>query len=133
MNDDFDIVLILDPTLEMNEAVEHDQYGMFAFVHPNSQYNIGQKIASSLRNSDGYGVEVVDYGSDCNVRVTYADSYTGRAVTLNALIKFASSRGDGVVKLSSNKWRTISSWDQAVQYIRTKMSNIRSAASNTSQ
>lgn len=87
--------------------------------------SFGHQVARSLGSNNGYGVEVSDFGAWCVVRVTYNSVPTGRSASKTFLIVFQ-DKSKGIVLSTSNKWRTIDGWSQAVSYISSSMSAVRS-------
>lgn len=123
------ITLIYDPTL--NEDLNAPEVGgMFAKIRPDSDFALGSQIRGNLSSmGKGYSVNVVDYGSDLWIGVTYCNIVTGKQASLNFLIKIADKDGHGIVKTGSTKYRTFSSPSQATSYIRGVASSLASQTS----
>lgn len=96
-----------------------------------SSAGFGQRLQSSLSNlGKGYSAEVTDMGQFIAVRASYHNTVTGKGVNKTYIIVFDHiDKGDGRVMVTSQKWRTISSYDQAASYI---ISSIRNYSGQTS-
>lgn len=96
-----------------------------------SSAGFGQRLQSSLSSlGKGYSAEVSDFGKYVAVRVSYHNTVTGKGVTKTYVVAFEDiNSGDGRVMVTSQKWRTISSYDQAASYI---ISSIRNYSGQTS-
>ncbi len=96
-----------------------------------SSAGFGQRLQSSLSSlGKGYSAEVTDLGQFVAVRVSYHNAVTGKGVNKTYVVVFDDiNKGDGRVMVTSQKWRTISSYDQAASYI---ISSIRNYSGQTS-
>ena len=92
----------------------------------------GQRLQSSLTSlGKGYSAEVSDMGQYIAVRVSYHNVVTGKGVSKTYIIVFDDpDRGDGRVMVTSQKWRSISSYDQAASYISSSIRNYSGQTSN---
>lgn len=91
----------------------------------------GQRLQSQLGNmGKGYSAEVTDFGQYIAVRASYHNAVTGKSICKTYVVAFDHpDKGDGRVMVTSQKWRTISSYDQAASYI---ISSIKSYSGQTS-
>ena len=96
-----------------------------------SSAGFGQRLQGSLSSlGKGYSAEVTDFGQFVAVRASYHNTVTGKCVSKTYVVAFEDiNKGDGRVMVTSQKWRTISSYDQAASYI---ISSIRNYSSQTS-
>lgn len=79
----------------------------------------GRRLQGNLRGGDGYSYEVTDFGQYVSVRAAFHNLATGKSVSKTFVIAFDDVKvGDGKVFATSTKWRTISSLDQAANYIK---------------
>lgn len=85
---------------------------------PNASYSLGGAIRTGLSLGNRYGVEVCDFGCAVSVRVTYSDAYTAKAATATFLVIFDSKKGNGTVRSSARKYRTVGNYQDAISYIR---------------
>lgn len=97
-----------------------------------SSAGFGQRLQNSLSSlGKGYSAEVTDFGQFVSVRVSYHNTVTGKGVTKTYVIVFDDiNSGDGRVMVTSQKWRTISSYDQAASYISSSIRNYSGQTSN---
>jgi hypothetical protein len=95
----------------------------------------GQLMLRDLNNwRNGYSAKVSDFGKWVVVEVTYHDCITGRSASKTFLVVFdGGPKGDdkagGMVLTTANKYRTISGYSQAAQYIKQVSSALESSAS----
>lgn len=96
-----------------------------------SSAGFGQRLQSSLASlGRGYSAEVTDFGQYVSVRASYHNTVTGKTISKTYVVVFDDiNSGDGRVMVTSQKWRSISSFDQAASYIG---SSIRSYSGKTS-
>lgn len=92
----------------------------------------GNRLQSQLANlGKGYSAEVTDMGKCIAVRVSYHNPVTGKGVAKTYVVYFDTpDTGDGRIFVTSTKWRTISSFDQAASYIRSSISSYAGQTSN---
>ena len=74
----------------------------------------------------GYSVKCTDFGTDIVVDISYHDQQTGRTSAKSFLIKMSNKTGEGWIKASAYRYRSINGVDQAISYIRSVASNLRS-------
>lgn len=85
----------------------------------------GRQIARRLNTGD-FKAMVTDFGKVVTVKVTYHNIGTGKEVSKDFAVVFDDrERGSGNVMVSSTRWRSISSPDQAVTYIQSFMASAR--------
>ena len=95
----------------------------------------GRMIHNDLNNwRNGYSAKVSDFGKWVVVEVTHHDYITGRSASKTFLVVFdggpkGTDKGGGMVLTTSNKWRTISGYSQAVSYIKSASGALESATS----
>lgn len=85
---------------------------------PNANYSLGGAIRNGLSLGNRYQVEVCDFGCAVSVRVTYSDAYTAKAATATFLVIMNTKQGDGVIRSSARKYRTVGNYNDAISYIR---------------
>lgn len=95
----------------------------------------GKMMLSDLNGwSSGYSAKVSDFGKWVVVEVTYSNNVTGRTASKIYLVVFdggpkGTSKSDGMVLTTANKWRTISGYGQAVSYIKSSATSLENATS----
>lgn len=83
-----------------------------------SAASFGRRLISGLPQTNGYYSEVLDCGKYVVCKASYVNPATGKGVSKQFVVVFDNPKtGDGNVFCTSTKWRTISSVDQAVNYI----------------
>lgn len=93
-------------------------------------YSFGKIIQTSLNNmSSGYSVETSDFKKWVVVRVSYYNFETSRSASKTFLVVFQHD-GDGIILSTHNRYRTISGANQAVSYIRSACSQLRTSTQN---
>jgi len=88
-------------------------------------FTFGKAVKQGVESND-MSCEVSDFGPWISVRVTASNVATGRTASKTFLIVFQ-HKSRGIVMSTSNKWRTIDGWQQAVSYIRSASSSLRGA------
>lgn len=130
MDKKYDAILVFDEPINeasrikpgMADGSMHGPGGVVDIDDPKLRANdsLGRYIQQSL-TSMGYGFwgEVSDFGKWVVVTVGHHNYITGKTATKTFLIVFNhDKRYTSVVMTSSTKWRTITSYDQAVSYIK---------------
>lgn len=89
----------------------------------------GRLMQSELNNmGSNYSAEVTDFGKWVTVRVGYHSYVTGRASYKTFLVVFK-DKNDGIVLSTSNRWRSISGYAQAVSYIKLASQALKNSTS----
>ena len=139
--DNYDYILVLDNTL--NEATTDPRNYNTKLpsidVNPQGQYigvrdpklmaswAFGKQLQRDLNNiGSGFSCQVFDCGGEVAVTITHCTPDTGRTASKSFIIVFDSKSGNGTIKSSSTRWRTISGIGQAESYIRSVASNLTS-------
>lgn len=79
----------------------------------------GRQLQAFLSGGNGYSYEVTDMGQYVVVRGTYHNLATGKTTSKTFVIVFDDPKtGDGKIFATSTKWRTVSSINQAANYIK---------------
>lgn len=130
MNNKYDAILVFDN--QINEGhrlssgpasgVDHGP-GNYVDIDDPKLYtsnSIGRYLQNAFTNlGQGYWGEVSDFGKWIAVTVGHHNYVTGRTATKTFLIVFnMDKKYSSVVMSTSTKWRTITSPDQAVSYIK---------------
>lgn len=103
------------------------------FMNPYDNFSLGSYIRSGLENlGRGFSTQVFDFGSDIAVHIEYYDIGTCKTAGANFLIKILNKKGEGCVKSSSNRYRTISTIGEAISYISSRGKALASYTSNNS-
>lgn len=107
--------------------------GIFTGLDPNSVMSYGGAILSQLRSSlsKNYSVSVKDFGAQLVVDISYTNVRTCRTASMTYLIVLTSKEGEGFVKSSSIRWRSIGNPNQAVSYILSRKEEIRAKTEST--
>lgn len=144
---EFDTVLVLEqPILEKKDSRlkslrigtatitdTPDYRGQAWFMNPYDNFSLGSYVRSGLESlGRGYSTQVFDFGTDIVVYVEYFDIGTCKTAGAHFLIKILNKDGTGVVKSSSNRYRTISSIGEAVSYISSRGRGLSSYTNNNS-
>lgn len=121
-----------DPRVKMSTKVTNQTLNWPQSFDPNSQFSYGSIVQSQLEGGfgRGYSVKVTDFGTDIFVEVSYSNQQTGRMNGKTFLIKMKNKTGEGWIKASAYRYRTITGIDQAISYIRSVSANLKG---NTSQ
>ena len=138
---DYDYILVLDKPV--NEAITDPR--TFTNRLPSAEYNpngsyigirdpklmaswaFGNQLQRELNNiGSGYSCSVFDCGGEVSVTVTHCTPSTGKSASRSFIIVFDSKSGNGTVKSSSTRWRTISGVSQAASYIKSVASSLSS-------
>lgn len=78
----------------------------------------GRQLQGMLRSGGGYNFEVTDMGQYVACRASYHCVSTGKSISKVFIVAFDNPKlGDGKVFATSTKWRTISTVQQAANYI----------------
>lgn len=89
----------------------------------------GKLMQSELNSlSAGFSAEVTDLGKWVVVRAGYHNYVTGRAAYKTFLVVFK-DKSDGIVLSTSNRWRSISGYSQAVSYIKSAIQTLKNSTS----
>jgi hypothetical protein len=105
----------------MNNSYDWDDPKLYA------SFSFGNAIQSQLNSiGAGFSAQVSDFGKWVVVTVTHSDIITGRSASKTFLVVFKPD-GDGIILNSHNRYRTISGYSEAINYIRSVSSNLRSA------
>lgn len=115
-----------------NAAWKQDAAGIFVGLDPNSPLSYGGAILTQLKSALGrnYSVSVKDFGPQILVDVEYTNVKTCRSASLSFLIVLTSKEGDGFVKSSSIRYRSIGNVNQAVTYILSRKEELKSKTEN---
>ena len=107
--------------------------GIFTGLDSNSVLSYGGSILSQLRSSlsKNYSVSVKDFGAQIVVDISYTNVRTCRTASMTFLVILASKEGEGIVKSSNIRWRSIGNPNQAVTYILSRKEEIRSKTEST--
>lgn len=139
----YDTILYIDPSL-INE--NDDRYSaknpMDTSWKGNTQYvdwddpklwasnAFGRLMQNELNGmGNGFSAEVTDFAKWVVVKVNHHNYITGRTSSKTFLVVFK-QKSDGIVMSTANKWRSISGYSQAVQYIKAAAQSLRSSNSN---
>lgn len=136
MNKKYDAILVLNtPVNEASRIIkgqpsgtEHGP-GNYVDIDDPQLYmtnNIGRYLSNAFTNlGQGYWGEVSDFGKWIVVTAGHHNYATGRTSTKTFLIVFNHDKNySSVVMSSSTKWRTITSPDQAISYIKSYVSQL---------
>jgi hypothetical protein len=99
-----------------------------------AQNAFGRMMLSDLNGwRQGYSAKVSDFGKWVVVEVTYHHHVTGRSASKTFLVVFdggpkGTDKAGGMVLSTANKWRTISGYGQAVNYIKSASTALESGA-----
>lgn len=136
MNNKYDAILVLnEPINEATRIVkgypsgaEHGPGNYVDIDNPQLYMtnNIGRYLSNAFTNlGQGYWGEVSDFGKWIIVTAGHHNYATGRSSTKTFLIVFNHDKNySSVVMSSSTKWRTITSPDQAISYIKSYVSQL---------
>lgn len=94
-------------------------------LDPNYQMSYGNRLRTSLSLGNNYDVDVIDFGMQLVTKVTYHNIGTGQSASQTFLINMINKKGGGFVKSSSARYRSCSSFEQAVNYIRTRVTGLQ--------
>lgn len=133
-----DTILVLDN--QINEGTQADSrigiatdyrseiYSLDKIAGFGSKFEYGDRLKRSVASSLGrdFNVRVSDFGSDVVVYVEYNNYVTSRSAGLSFLIKILNKSGHGVIKTSTVRYRTINDINQAVSYISSRCSSLKS-------
>lgn len=142
---DIDTILYIDPMI--NEADEYnDRYYTDKVADPSykgkgkylnvdvddprlySTMAFGRSMQSELNNmGPEYSGEVTDFGKWVVVKINHHDFVSGRTSSKTFLVVFK-QKGNGIVLSTANKWRSISGYGQAINYIRSACQALRSSS-----
>lgn len=95
----------------------------------------GKMMASELNSwRSGYSAKVSDFGKWVIVEVTNHNHITGRSASKTFLVVFnadvkGADKSTGIVLTTANKYRTISGYGQAVNYIKSISTSLESTTS----
>ena len=93
-------------------------------------WTFGKQLQNNLTNIGyGYAAEVSDFGRYVTCKVSYSNPPTGRTATKTFLVVFDPDGKTGNIFQNSNRYRTFSGISQAVSYIKSSVSGLRSATS----
>jgi len=101
---------------------------------PGTRGTMGGYVRSALSAlGAGYGVQVADFGEVCTINVTYSNAQTGRVTGQNFAIIFRgpNSKYAYTAYSTSAKWRNCNGVDQAVSFIRSKISAMSGTTSSS--
>ena len=105
----------------LTQAAGTQNLGIGWISNPYEQYSLGQYVRNGLSSvGSGISTQVFDFGTDIVVHAEFYDIGTCKTSSANFLIKLSGKDGKGVVKSSSNRYRTINSIGEAVSYISTR-------------
>lgn len=108
-----------------------DTFDIFRGVSPNAQVKAGPIIRTQLSSlGKGYNIECIDFGSDIVIKITYTNIQTGRTSGQSFLLKLSSTKGEGIIKSSEIRYRTVSNLVNAVSYIKTKAGSLKQQTSS---
>lgn len=103
-----------------------DSYGPDIY----SQMAFGNVMQRAINDpSNGITCEVSDFGPWVSVRVTAHNTVSGRSATKVFMVVFQ-AKTKGIVMSTSNKWRTIDGYQQAISYIRSASSALKNNLSS---
>lgn len=87
----------------------------------------GKILQRELNNlGSNYTCQVFDCGGEVSVTVSCCEPSTGRTASKSFIIVFDSKNGNGTIKSSSTRWRSVSGISQVVTYIKSVASNLSS-------
>lgn len=87
------------------------------FMNPYDNFSLGSYVRGGLSLGRGFSTRVFDMGTDIVVHIEYYDIGTCKTASAYFLIKLLNKKGEGCVKASSNRYRTISTIGEAISYI----------------
>lgn len=97
-----------------------------------SAAGFGRRLQNTLGRDPDYWAEVTDCGKYVTVTAGYHSVGAGRSNTKTFIIVFDDPKlGDGKIFVTSTKWRTISSLDQAASYIGSVVRSLANQANQT--
>ena len=143
----FDYVLVVDNSLDESQtdkrvynknlpSVDYNPQGSYIGVRDlklMQSWSFGKMIQRDLSSmGNGYSCRVFDVGGEVAVTVTHTDAVTGRSASKSFIIVFDSKSGNGIIKSSSTRWRSISGIGQAESYIRSVASGLQSFTQSNS-
>lgn len=77
----------------------------------------------------GYSVDVLDCGQHISVTAHYQSPATGKKISQSFIVVLKSPKsGNGTIFMTSTKWRTVSSVQQAASYIRSSIKTLANLA-----
>jgi hypothetical protein len=99
---------------------------------PGTKTTLGGFVRQALSSlGSGYGVQVTDFGEVCTATVTYSNAQTGRCSSQSFAIIFRGKNSKWAYTVYSNsaKWRNCSGVDQAISFMRSKISSLSGTTS----
>lgn len=107
--------------------------GQAWFMNPYDNFSLGSYVRSGLESlGRGFSTQVFDFGSDIMIHIEYYDIGTCKTAGANFLIKILNKKGEGCVKSSSNRYRTITTIGEAISYISSRAKSLSSYTNNNS-
>lgn len=146
----FDYILVLDNLdNSINEAttdprnysrklpsIDINPQGMYVGIRDPklmASWAFGKVLQRDLNSmGSGYSCQVHDCGGEVAVTITHCCTDTGKSASRSFIIVFDSKSGDGVIKSSSTRWRSISGIGQAESYIKSVASSLQSITTSNS-
>lgn len=145
--DNYDYILFVDDTL--NEGItdprNYTKRVPSIDINPQGQYvgvrdpklmaswAFGRTLQRDLNSlGSGFSCQVLDCGGEVAVTITHCTPDTGRSASKSFIIVFDSKSGDGIIKSSSTRWRSISGIGQAESYIRSVANSLASYTNSNS-
>lgn len=101
---------------------------------PGSPGTLGNAVRQALSSlGAGYGVQVADFGEAVTVTVTYSNARTGRCASQSFVLLYRGKNSKNLYTVYANagRWRNCNDYNQAIAFIRSKVSTIPGSA-NTS-
>ena len=139
--EDFDYILLYNPINEdlavdkrnysrKLPSIDYNPRGMYIGVRDPklmTSWNFGKQLQRNLNNlGAGFNCQVFDCGGEVAVTISHNQIDTGRTASKTFIIVFDNKSGDGIIKSSSTRWRTVSGLGQVESYIRSVASNLAS-------
>ena len=90
----------------------------------------GRLMQSELNNmGNGFSAEVTDFAKWVVVKINHHNYITGRTSSKTFLVVFK-QKNNGIVMSTANKWRSISGYSQAIQYIKAAAQSLKNSNDN---
>lgn len=143
----FDYILVVDNSLNEDQtdkrtynknlpSVDYNPQGSYIGIRDlklMQSWSFGKMIQRDLNSmGSGFSCRVFDVGGEVAVTVTHTDVVTGKSASKSFIIVFDSKNGDGIIKSSSTRWRSISGIGQAESYIKSVANGLSSFTQSNS-
>lgn len=138
----YDTILYIEPSINESDERFATNQGLDAgwksgtgyadFVDPKlwASNAFGRAMQNELNGmGNGFSAEVTDFNKYVVVKINHHNYITGRSSSKTFLVVF-NKKSDGIVMSTANKWRSISGYSQAVQYIKAAAQSLKSVNSN---